>query len=85
MVSNSSALKIASMKPLSEYGAASKRLGEVFGEHPTSYILKGTPVVDIISKQLGELPIVCSLLPFLQLFKSNFENFFILGILRLFR
>ena len=58
----------------SEYRTASKRLGEVLDEHP--YILysrRNSPVFDIISKLLGELPLVCPY-PFLLLFRSNFES-----------
>ena len=64
-------LKGASEASLSEYGAASRRLGEVVDEHP--YILfsrRNSPVFDIISKLLGELPIVCSLLLFFAAFQT---------------
>ena len=70
------------LKLLSGYGTASKRLGDVVDENPyTLYSRRNSPVFDIISKllQVGELPLVCSLLPFFT------ENFFILGILCLFR
>jgi hypothetical protein len=72
---------------LSEYRTASRRLGEeVIDEDPyTLFSRRNSPVFDIISKLLGELPIVCIFIFFLQLFKSNFKNSFILGILRLFR
>ena len=55
--------------PLSEYRSASKRLGDARDEDPyTLYSRRSSPVFDIISRLLGELPIVCSLLySFLQL------------------
>ena len=50
---------------MSEYRAASKSLGEVDDEHPyVLYFRRDSPVFDIISKLLGELPLVCSLLLF---------------------
>ena len=70
----------------SEYGTACGRLGEVTDEHP--YILfsrRNSPFFDVISKLLGELPIVCSLLPFFYSFSNLTLNSFILGILRLLR
>ena len=66
-----------------EYKTASERLGDVLDEPP--YILysrRNSPVFEIISKFFVNLPLVCLLLPF---FESNFENSFVLGILRLFR
>ena len=46
---------------LSEYRCASKRLGEELDEHPcVIYSRRNSPVFDIISKLLGELPIVRS-------------------------
>ena len=53
------------LKPLSEYGTASKRLGEVADEHPYMlYVRRNSSVFAITSKLLGELPLVCSLLLF---------------------
>jgi hypothetical protein len=47
----------------SEYTAASKRLGEVTDDDPyTLYSQRNSPVFDIISKLLGDLPTVRSLL-----------------------
>ena len=54
---------------LSEYETASKRLGEVIDEYPYKlYSRRDSPTFDIISELLGELPIVCSLLPFFTAF-----------------
>jgi hypothetical protein len=62
---------------LLEYETASKRLGTVPDEDPdVLYSRRNSPIFNIISKLLGELPLVCTLPPFLQLSKSNFENSF---------
>ena len=57
------ALNVASAEAsFSEYRTASRRLGEVADEHP--YILfsrRNSPDFFVISKLLGELPIVCLL------------------------
>ena len=52
---------------LSEYEATSRRLrdSEALDEDPyVLYSKRNSPVFDIISKFLGELPMVCSFLPF---------------------
>ena len=80
-----SAINVASMKRLSEYETASKRLGEVPDDYPdVLYTRRNSPVFDIMSNLLGELPLVCSL-PFFYNFPNLILNSFILGILRLFR
>ena len=56
---------------LSEYRTASKRLGEVLDDDPyTLYTRRNSPVFDIINNLLGELPIVCLLLPFFYSFSN---------------
>ena len=50
---------------LSEYRTASKRLGDVSDDLPDRlYTQRESPFFDSTSKLLGELPIVCPLLPF---------------------
>lgn len=64
---------------ITEYRTASKRLGDVLDEDPyTLYSRRSSPVFDIISRLLGELPMVCSqVLFFTTAFIFNFGNFFI--------
>ena len=71
---------------LSEYRTASKRLGEVSDDDPdTLYSRRNSPVFDVLSKLLGELPMV-----FITTLFQSFSNLTLrvplfLGILCLYR
>ena len=70
MVSISFRLKDVYETLLSEYRTVYKRLGDASDDLPyVQYTRRESSVFDIISKLLGELPIVCSLLPFSTAFQ----------------
>ena len=70
IISNNIGKKCLYEVSLSEYRTASRRLGEVPDDRPFKlYSRRNSSVFIIISKLLGELPIVCSLPPFFLLFK----------------